>query len=75
MLDILAMRKSLGVIGGDYRINGVPIEKKNFKYLSAYVPQEDVFLPTLSVQQTLDYYADLLLGPGVCREAKRQRIR
>lgn len=74
MLDILAMRKTLGGVSGEFKING-EARDKNFKFISAYVPQEDCFLPTLTVQQTLEYYADLLLGPSIPLEAKRHRIK
>mmetsp|Transcript_35375 Transcript_35375/g.64765 ORF Transcript_35375/g.64765 Transcript_35375/m.64765 type:complete len:717 (+) Transcript_35375:65-2215(+) len=73
LLDILAMRKSSGRITGSVRVNGLDRRKRHFNRVSAYVAQDDTFLPTLTVEETLEYYAALMI-PGTSRPAKHNRI-
>mmetsp|Transcript_68376 Transcript_68376/g.164104 ORF Transcript_68376/g.164104 Transcript_68376/m.164104 type:complete len:723 (+) Transcript_68376:41-2209(+) len=73
LLDILAMRKSSGRVKGSVRVNGLERRKKHYNRASAYVAQDDTFLPTLTVEETLEYYAALTL-PRTSRSAKNYRI-
>ena len=52
LLDILSGRKNLGTVNGDILVNGVK-RNSSFKRFSAYVTQEDILLPTLTVYETL----------------------
>ncbi|KAK9802008.1 hypothetical protein WJX73_010401 [Symbiochloris irregularis] len=61
VLDILALRKSTGILKGQVLMNGKPCGQK-FKHVQAYVPQEDIFVPTLSALETLGYHARLRLA-------------
>lgn len=58
VMDILAMRKTTGRLTGKILINGEPQSKAFLKH-SAYVTQEDLFLPTQTVMETMMYYANL----------------
>jgi len=73
LLDILAMRKSSGRVTGSVRVNGLDRRRGHFNRVSAYVAQEDTFLPTLTVEETLQYYAALIIA-GTSRPAKQNRI-
>lgn len=57
-MDILAQRKSAGKLAGQVWMNGRPLGQK-FKRVSAYVSQEDVFVPTMSAWETLLFHARL----------------
>eukprot|EP00743_Colponemidia_sp_Colp-15_P009465 GILK01010348.1.p1 GENE.GILK01010348.1~~GILK01010348.1.p1 ORF type:complete len:618 (+),score=86.96 GILK01010348.1:95-1948(+) len=73
LLDILADRKSHGVINGSIKVNGVPRDS-NFKKLVSYVVQEDHLLPTATVYETLRFYADLRLPTSWTSAEKDNRI-
>jgi ABC-type multidrug transport system ATPase subunit len=54
-------------------MNGAPLGS-TFKKCSAYVAQEDVFVPTLSAWETLHFHAILRTPEGIPKEEIRQRI-
>eukprot|EP00008_Paramoeba_atlantica_P014857 CAMPEP_0201478294 /NCGR_PEP_ID=MMETSP0151_2-20130828/3180_1 /ASSEMBLY_ACC=CAM_ASM_000257 /TAXON_ID=200890 /ORGANISM="Paramoeba atlantica, Strain 621/1 / CCAP 1560/9" /LENGTH=481 /DNA_ID=CAMNT_0047859339 /DNA_START=56 /DNA_END=1502 /DNA_ORIENTATION=- len=60
LLDILSGRKNIGKIDGDILMNGQP-RGKSFKRFSAYVTQEDILMPTLTVEETLMFNVRLKL--------------
>jgi ATP-binding cassette, subfamily G (WHITE), member 2 len=64
LLDMLAGRKTTGKLGGTVFMNGRPAGKA-FKRNSAYVAQEDVFVPTLTAYETLTFHARLRAERGV----------
>jgi len=64
LLDMLAGRKTTGRLGGTVFMNGRPVGKA-FKRNSAYVAQEDVFVPTLTAGETLRFHARLRAERGV----------
>jgi ABC-type multidrug transport system ATPase subunit len=55
-MDILAQRKSMGDLTGELLVNGRPASRR-FVRMTAYVPQEDNFVPTMSTEETLSFYA------------------
>ncbi|KIY92351.1 hypothetical protein MNEG_15612 [Monoraphidium neglectum] len=57
LMDILAMRKSLGALSGRLLVGGAPATK-GFVRRTAYVPQEDNFVPTMTAWETLTFYAE-----------------
>ncbi|EFA85174.1 ABC transporter G family protein [Heterostelium album PN500] len=73
LLDILAKRKSSGHITGQLLVNGKEIGEAYKNYCS-YVTQEDILLPTATVEETLRFYADLRLSDA-SDEYKQERIR
>ena len=60
LLDVLAGRKTAGKLGGGVKMNGRPCGTL-FKRISAYVAQEDVFVPTMTAWETLVFHATLTL--------------
>jgi ABC-type multidrug transport system ATPase subunit len=54
-------------------MNGRPVGKR-FRRLSAYVSQEDVFVPTMSAWETLTFHAALRLGNSLSKEEKVDRM-
>jgi len=75
LLDILSGRKNLGSISGDIFLNGAPRDAR-FKRCSAYVTQEDILLPTLTVYETLMLHVRLKMErlEGISSE-ERDRMR
>lgn len=59
---------------GEMFVNGAPLDDKKFLRISEYVQHEDVFVPTQTLRQALEYHANLRLGPVVSRAEKRGRI-
>jgi len=64
LLDILAMRKTVGTVSGAVYVNGLQradlkspgpraeertISRSAYRRITSYIPQEDLFLPTMSV--------------------------
>jgi len=72
MLNTMAERMTSGRIsvGGTTRFNGM---KGVNSVRTAYVMQQDVLLPTLTVRETLRYSADLRLPPPTT-EAERRKV-
>ncbi len=73
MLNTLAYRMGGGRLKttGDTLYNGNP---KSSSIRSAYVMQQDVLLPTLTVRETLLYAAELRLPPPTSSEERRQVV-
>lgn len=73
LLDILADYKKTGKVEGKIYMNGRPVGKR-FRRLSAYVSQEDVFVPTMSAWETLTFHAALRLGNSLSKQEKVDRM-
>ena len=73
MLNTMAERMTSGRLsfGGTTSFNG--IEGVN-SIRSAYVMQQDILLPTLTVRETLRYSADLRLPPPTTEEQRRKVV-
>ncbi|KAK9834135.1 hypothetical protein WJX81_001128 [Elliptochloris bilobata] len=72
LLDILAQRKG-GAVTGKVLVNGRPVDAA-FRRHSAYVPQEDAFVPTLSAWETLEFHAWLRSPQGTSAEEVHARM-
>lgn len=57
-MDILAMRKSVGNLSGRLLVNGCRAGKR-FIRKTAYVPQEDNFVPTMTTWEVMSFYAEV----------------
>jgi len=68
-LDILAMRKSTGIVVGSILV-GDNIRDATFPDTMAYVTQEDLFPPKLTVMETVRYYANLRLSSNLAKSKK-----
>jgi ABC-type multidrug transport system ATPase subunit len=73
MLNTMAERMTSGRLsfGGTTQFNGMEGVKS---IRSAYVMQQDVLLPTLTVRETLRYAADLRLPPPTTEEKRRKVV-
>jgi len=57
-MDILALRKSVGNLTGRLLVNGQRATKR-FVRKTAYVPQEDNFVPTMTTWEVMSFYANV----------------
>lgn len=60
LMDTLTMRKSVGHISGEVTLNGRR-RGDDFFLAATYVPQEDNLVPTDTVREVMEFYADLTL--------------
>eukprot|EP01114_Cavostelium_apophysatum_P016393 TRINITY_DN464_c0_g2_i1.p1 TRINITY_DN464_c0_g2~~TRINITY_DN464_c0_g2_i1.p1 ORF type:complete len:1450 (+),score=441.85 TRINITY_DN464_c0_g2_i1:26-4351(+) len=58
LLDVLAQRKTLGVVEGTMLLNGLPL-RVDFERITGYVEQMDVHDPYLTVREALRFSAKL----------------
>ena len=70
LMDVVAGRKTMGVITGDILVNGRPKDTQSFNYLSGYVEQQDLLMGLHTVRETLDFSAKLRL-PASVSDAQR----
>jgi ABC-type multidrug transport system ATPase subunit len=61
LLDVLAGRKTGGVIEGDIKIGGYPKVQQTFARISGYCEQTDVHSPQITVGESVAYSAWLRL--------------
>uniref|UniRef100_A0A7S2YLL6 ABC transporter domain-containing protein n=1 Tax=Entomoneis paludosa TaxID=265537 RepID=A0A7S2YLL6_9STRA len=61
LMDVLAMRKSSGVIEGEVRLNGHLQEEQSFRRAMGYVEQFDVQSEQLTIRETVEFSAKLRL--------------
>eukprot|EP01135_Chromosphaera_perkinsii_P006341 Nk52_evm70s485 gene=Nk52_evmTU70s485 len=73
LLNSLAARNSSGTLEGQILVGGEP-RSSAFKKQSAYVSQDDVMLPHLTVRETFTYAALLRMPPSASREDKLERV-
>ncbi|KAH9914745.1 uncharacterized protein B0H18DRAFT_1125328 [Fomitopsis serialis] len=68
-LDVLAQRKTLGVVSGDIFVDGRPLDS-SFARSTAYAEQMDVHNPTSTVREALRFSAYLRQPMNVPKEEK-----
>lgn len=73
MLDLLADRKLIGEWSGDIHFNGGP-RSKWFQRDSAYILQDDLHIPTLTVRETITFSANVRLPEGTNNEMIEERV-
>ncbi|KAE8362635.1 P-loop containing nucleoside triphosphate hydrolase protein [Aspergillus caelatus] len=56
LLDVLASRKSIGIVRGDIHIDGRPLER-SFQRKTGYVQQSDIHLSSATVREALQFSA------------------
>ncbi|XP_043698940.1 ABC transporter G family member 32 isoform X1 [Telopea speciosissima] len=71
LMDVLAGRKTGGLIEGSIYINGYPKRQETFARISGYCEQSDVHSPCLTVCESLIYSAWLRLPSHVDLETQR----
>ncbi|KAK4489208.1 hypothetical protein RD792_005003 [Penstemon davidsonii] len=70
LMDVLAGRKTGGIIEGDIRISGFPKNQETFARISGYCEQTDIHSPQVTVHESLIYSSFLRLPKEVTREQK-----
>jgi len=73
LLDALAGRIKKGIMSGHIYFNGRPRDE-HFYANSAYVRQDDVHIPNLTVEETLYFAARLRLGDEYTDNERRLRV-
>ncbi|KAK4604273.1 hypothetical protein RGQ29_012679 [Quercus rubra] len=71
LMDVLAGRKTGGVIEGNIRISGYPKRQETFARISGYCEQTDIHSPCLTVLESLLFSAWLRLPSDVTLEIQR----
>ncbi|MCL7026398.1 hypothetical protein MKW94_019285 [Papaver nudicaule] len=74
LIDALANRISKGSLKGSVTLNGEILESRLLKKLSAYVMQDDLLFPMLTVEETLMYSADFRLPCSHSTREKNARV-
>ncbi|CAI5500409.1 unnamed protein product [Closterium sp. Naga37s-1] len=75
LLDVLSDRISSRNLTGEISLNGAPVKGDTIRRLSAYVMQDDLMFPALTVHETLMYAAELRLPPTVSHAEKAEKVR
>uniref|UniRef100_A0A0E0NFV8 ABC transporter domain-containing protein n=1 Tax=Oryza rufipogon TaxID=4529 RepID=A0A0E0NFV8_ORYRU len=74
LLDVLAGRKTGGVIEGDIRVGGYPKIQQTFARISGYCEQTDVHSPQITVEEPVAYSAWLRLPIEVDSKTRREFV-
>lgn len=72
-MDVLACRNKSGIVDGSILFNGQPLVPQNFKHITGYVMQDDAFLSTLTVEETLHYIMSLRVS-NLSKQERQERI-
>lgn len=72
LMDVLAGRKTGGVIEGSIHISGYPKSQETFARISGYCEQNDIHSPCLTVLESLLFSACLRLPSDV--DYKTQKV-
>ncbi|KAK9059779.1 hypothetical protein SSX86_020483 [Deinandra increscens subsp. villosa] len=74
LIDALANRIAKGSLKGTVTLNGEALESRLLKVISAYVMQDDLLFPMLTVEETLMFAAEFRLPRSLSRSKKRLRV-
>ncbi|XP_028796481.1 ABC transporter G family member 6-like [Neltuma alba] len=74
LIDALANRIAKGSLKGKVTLNGEALESRLLKVISAYVMQDDLLFPMLTVEETLMFAADFRLPRTLSRSKKKMRV-
>jgi ABC-type multidrug transport system ATPase subunit len=80
LLDLLSARAKSGVVGGSILLNRTVVNTTGahaaqYRNIIGYVSQEDTLLPSLTVEQTIFYAAQLKLPTALSRNTVRRIVR
>ncbi|KAK4784639.1 hypothetical protein SAY86_019007 [Trapa natans] len=73
-IDALANRIARGSLRGTVTLNGEPLESRMLKVISAYVMQDDLLFPMLTVEETLMFAAEFRLPRTLSKSKKHLRV-
>ncbi|KAK4349066.1 hypothetical protein RND71_031821 [Anisodus tanguticus] len=74
LIDALADRISRDSLKGNVTLNGEVLESKLLKVISAYVMQDDLLFPMLTVEETLMFSAEFRLPRTLSKSKKKARV-
>ncbi|KAJ3241698.1 hypothetical protein HDU81_011022 [Chytriomyces hyalinus] len=74
LLDILAGKDKRGIVSGTLTFDGVKVNPLDASKLVAYVDQDDLLLPSLTVRETLYFSAKLRLPESMGVKEKMGRV-
>ncbi|CAN4121649.1 unnamed protein product [Withania somnifera] len=74
LIDALADRISRESLKGNVTLNGEVLQSKLLKVISAYVMQDDLLFPMLTVEETLMFSAEFRLPRTLSKSKKKARV-
>ncbi|CAJ2631086.1 ABC transporter G family member 1-like protein [Trifolium pratense] len=74
LIDALANRIAKGKLKGSVKLNGESVESSLLKVISAYVMQDDLLFPMLTVEETLTFAAEFRLPRSLSKSKKNARV-
>jgi ABC-type multidrug transport system ATPase subunit len=75
LVDALAGRIARESLRGGVTLNGEPLQGRRHRAISAYVMQDDLLYPMLTVRETLHFAAEFRLPRALSPDRKRARRR
>lgn len=63
LMDVIAGRKTQGIVGGEIYVNGYPKDQKTWSRVVGYVEQFDTHSTTATVREALEYSSYLRYIP------------
>ncbi|KAM1352858.1 hypothetical protein ACFX13_033293 [Malus domestica] len=74
LIDALANRISKESLKGSITLNGEALDSRLLKVISAYVMQDDLLFPMLTVEETLMFSAEFRLPRSLSKSRKKARV-
>ncbi|EFH57908.1 abc transporter family protein [Arabidopsis lyrata subsp. lyrata] len=74
LIDALANRIAKGSLKGTVKLNGETLHSRMLKVISAYVMQDDLLFPMLTVEETLMFAAEFRLPRSLPKSKKKLRV-
>ncbi|CAN6471143.1 unnamed protein product [Victoria cruziana] len=74
LIDALANRIAKGSLRGTVKLNGEVVGQRLMRSMSAYVRQDDLLFPMLTVEETLLFAAEFRLPRTLPKEKKHARV-
>ncbi|XP_057736090.1 ABC transporter G family member 6-like [Arachis stenosperma] len=74
LIDALANRIAKGRLKGTVALNGEALDSRLLKVISAYVMQDDLLFPMLTVEETLMFAAEFRLPRTLSKSKKKARV-
>ncbi|XWS75063.1 hypothetical protein CRYUN_Cryun01aG0053400 [Craigia yunnanensis] len=74
LIDALANRIAKVSLKGNVTLNGEILESRMLKVISAYVMQDDLLFPMLTVEETLMFAAEFRLPRTLSKSKKKMRV-
>ncbi|KAJ8765941.1 hypothetical protein K2173_020457 [Erythroxylum novogranatense] len=74
LVDALANRIAKDSLSGTITLNGQELESRMLKVISAYVMQDDLLFPMLTVEETLMFAAEFRLPRSLSKSKKKMRV-